>query len=135
MRKPTTLEIAEILPDPIKIPSMGDGATHCHGGDSYPGAVTSIENVRGTVIVTVNDDDCRFDREKGEHVFTPSMHRGYSCWRLDIIHVNDNYGNDGVPKAVWHRVYKDEYTEPWRKSGRHGGGCFGVRSYEQNPHF
>ena len=126
---PTTLEINDGLPNPKQIPSVGDGATHGYGGDRYPGTVTAVELYRGTVVVTVHDDDHHFDREKGEHVCAPTMHLGSSNWRLDI-----DYDRRGMPIAVWQRVHKSD-SGMWAKSGRSGGIGFGFREYYQDPSF
>lgn len=126
----TILEVASRMPKPPKIPAVGDGATHGYGGDRYPGTVTAVEEHRGTVIVTVHGDDHYFDRERGEHVYTPSMRRGYANWRLDIIH-----DSEGCPRAVWQRVYANPETGRWNKSGRPGGIGFGFREYDQDPSF
>jgi hypothetical protein len=128
-RLPTTLEINDGLAKPLEIPAVGDGATHGYGGDCYPGTVTAVEPYRGTVVVTVHDDDHTYDCEKGEHVYVSTMRRGSSNWRLDI-----DYGSNGMPRAVWQRVSETD-SGMWGKSGRAGGIGFGFRRYYQDPHF
>ncbi|PDT88770.1 hypothetical protein CO669_18590 [Bradyrhizobium sp. Y36] len=126
---PSTLEINDSLEKPTKIPAVGDGATHGYGGDSYPATVTAVTPYRGTVVVTIHDDDHTFDRGTGQHVYTPTMRRGSSNWRLDI-----DFGSRGLPRAVWQRVYKTD-SGMWGKSGRPGGIGFGFREYRMDPHF
>lgn len=126
---------------PLDLPKIGDGATYGVGSDSYPGTVIHVDRYGKTIVVTVQDDFHPWNKETGQHDYSPNPHGTENHFRLEAFtfdfsgFVGGAWVEERRTAYKWWRVYLNDKETHFVKSKSRQGVSFGHRSYYQNPSF
>ena len=107
-----------VLNEPM--PEVGTAATLLSWSDRHPATVIEVKDIRGTIYITVQEDDhTRIDNngmsESQEYTYTPNPNGPTSSFRKN-------------KKGFWESVVLNAETGRWNKRGC-GGIKLGSREY------